>query len=224
MVHTCTCSASAGYTRCFCRTSVYLCASLLQNHAVTQEFYSHFSVTVKRSCRPCIWWCGTGEFQEQGRCFSIGLSCSLPFTSITFFNYSFQLLTSLQLLFSAGWYCGAVVFGLIGRQSLPPSVAFSSLFKNNDNNIMWHPYERLSNWKAKKTFEVFCCTHEKQLITSSKDRYTFGVLSAYSWCTLGLLLVYSWPSLGVLLVYSRLVLVVPLVYSWLTPGLLFVYV
>ena len=37
---TCALCASQGYTRYFDRTSVYLCASLLQNLAVPQDFYS----------------------------------------------------------------------------------------------------------------------------------------------------------------------------------------
>ena len=46
--------ASAGYMRWFGLTSVCLCASSQQNLAVQQDFYSTFSGTVGRSCRPCI--------------------------------------------------------------------------------------------------------------------------------------------------------------------------
>ena len=65
--------ASAGYARCFGRTSEHLCASSLQYLAVPQDFYSIFSISVERSLRLRIRWCGTGGFQEQGQCLFIGL-------------------------------------------------------------------------------------------------------------------------------------------------------
>ena len=49
-----------------------------------QDFHSHVSVTVERSCRPCIRWNGPGGFQEQSQCFFICLSCSLPFCLLQF--------------------------------------------------------------------------------------------------------------------------------------------
>ena len=55
--------ASAGYTRCPGRTSVYLCAASLQNLAVP-HFYSPLSAPLERSCAPRIRWCGTGGFQD----------------------------------------------------------------------------------------------------------------------------------------------------------------
>ena len=75
-----------GYTRCFGRTSVHLCTASLQNLAVQQDFYSLLGVPLDRSCWPSIPWCGTGGFQEQGRCFFIGLSCSIP--TIVFYSFS----------------------------------------------------------------------------------------------------------------------------------------
>ena len=46
---TCALCASQGYTRCFDRTSVYLCASPLQNLTVQQDFYFHLSISLVRS-------------------------------------------------------------------------------------------------------------------------------------------------------------------------------
>ena len=64
---------------------------------------------------PCIRWCGTGRFQEQGQCVFIGISCSIHFCLILFFHFfSF-------CLYSISWYCGAGVFELIGCISLSPS-------------------------------------------------------------------------------------------------------
>ena len=65
-------------------------------------------------CWPRIRWCGTGGFQEQGQCFFIGLSCSIPI-----FPFLFQ---------SIGWYYGAGVFGLIGCISLSLSLALPTSF------------------------------------------------------------------------------------------------
>ena len=44
---TCALCASPGYTRCFDRTSVYFCASSLQNHTVSQDFYSPLSISLE---------------------------------------------------------------------------------------------------------------------------------------------------------------------------------
>ena len=35
-----------------------------------------------------------------------------------------------------GWYCGAMVFALIGRQSLSPGLALQILFNKNNNIII----------------------------------------------------------------------------------------
>ena len=65
--------ASVGYTRRFGCTSVHLCPSVLQNLEVPQDFCSPVSISVEWSWWPCIRWCGTGLFQEQGQCLLIGL-------------------------------------------------------------------------------------------------------------------------------------------------------
>ena len=91
---------SAGYTRCFGRTSVHLCTASLPNLAVQQDFYSLLGVPLERSCEPRIQWCGTGGFQELGQCFCIGLSCSIP--TIVFYSFSLSLL-SVYMLILWGW-------------------------------------------------------------------------------------------------------------------------
>ena len=49
-----------------------------------------------------------------------------PFIPSTVFPF-------LLFLF-VGWYCGAGVFGLIGRQSLSPGLTMPTFFNNNNNN------------------------------------------------------------------------------------------
>ena len=105
--------ACAGYTRCpwshMCIsgcTSVYLCASSLQNLAVPQDLHFPLSVPLERSDWPCVRWCGTGRYQEQGQCFFIGLSCSIHFGSLLFFHFSsFCLYVGTVRLGSLDWYC-----------------------------------------------------------------------------------------------------------------------
>ena len=86
----------AGYTRCSGRTSVHLCTRSLQNLAVQQDFYFPLGVLLERSCCPRIRWCGTGGFQEQGQCFFIDLSCSIP--TILFYSFSLSLLSVYRLV------------------------------------------------------------------------------------------------------------------------------
>ena len=123
--------ASAGYRRCSGCTSVHLCTASLQNLAVQQDFYSLFGVPLERSSCLRFRWCGTGGFKEQGQCFFIGLSCSIPTIVFTLFPFLFFL--------SIGWYCGAGVFGLIGCISLSPSLALLTFFNNNNIIIIIIP-------------------------------------------------------------------------------------
>ena len=91
------------------------------------DFCSPLSVPLERSCWLRIRGCGTGEFQEQGQCFFIALSCSIPtIVFYTIFPFLFFL--------SIGWYCGAGVFGLIECISLSLSLALPTFFNNNNNN------------------------------------------------------------------------------------------
>ena len=120
---TCALCASPGYTKCFDCTSVYFCASPMQNLAVPQTFIP-LSVSVEWSGWPLIWWCGIGGFQEQAQCLFVGLVTLAVFV----FNYFPFLFFS-----SIGWYCGAGVFGLIGCQSPSPSLALPIFFNNNNN-------------------------------------------------------------------------------------------
>ena len=59
-----------------------------QNLTDPQDLYSPLNIPVERSYWPCIRWCGTGGFQEQGQCLFIGLSCSSPFCLLPFFPFS----------------------------------------------------------------------------------------------------------------------------------------
>ena len=106
--------ASTDITRCFGCMLIYLFASSLKNLSVPQRFYSPLSISVKRSCWPCIRWCGTGGFYEQVEWYFIGLSTR----SIFIFSCS-----TFLLFISMGWYCVAWVFWLIGCQSLSPGLA-----------------------------------------------------------------------------------------------------
>ena len=64
--------------RCSDCTPVYLRAAQLQNLSSAQAFYCGLSVLLVLSSRPRFGWCGTGGFQEQGKCVFIVLSCSIP--------------------------------------------------------------------------------------------------------------------------------------------------
>ena len=136
---TCALCASPGYTWYFDRTSVYLCASPLQNLAVPQDFYSPLSLSLERSGWPCIWWCGIGEFQEQVQC----LFVSLVALSFFVFNYFPFLFFS-----SIGWQCGTGVFRLIGCQSPSPGFALPIFFNNNNNSRLWE----IEFWLEKREY------------------------------------------------------------------------
>ena len=88
--------ASAGYTRCPGRTSVYWCASSLHSIAVPQDFCS----PLEWSRWPRIRWCGTGEFLEQGQCFFVGRSCTIP--TVVFYYFSLSLLPVFRFVLW-GW-------------------------------------------------------------------------------------------------------------------------
>ena len=68
-----------------------------------RNFYTPLSVPVAGSCSPCIRWYGTGgfqHFQEQGQCFSVGLSCSIH--TIVFCYFSLSLFSVYRLVLW-GW-------------------------------------------------------------------------------------------------------------------------
>ena len=126
MYSTCGECASAGYTRCSGRTSVYS----LPNLAVPLDFYFHLCVSVERSSWPCFRWCETGEFKEQGQCFLLAIAAHSLFVVYCFLFPFFLFIC---------WYCGAGVFRLIGCKSLSPSLALFTYFNNyyyNNNNLL----------------------------------------------------------------------------------------
>ena len=79
--------------RCFDRTSVYFCTSPLQNHTVSQDFYSPLSISLERSGWPRIRWCGIGGFQEQDQGVFVGLVAlsSLVFNYFPFLFFPLQV-------------------------------------------------------------------------------------------------------------------------------------
>ena len=102
--HLCSVSRAAsqrlGILRKCCRALLHSCTAPLQNLAVQPDFYSPLGVPLEQSCLPRIRWCGTGGFQEQGQCFFIRLSCSIP--TIVFYSFSLSLL-SVYWLVLWGW-------------------------------------------------------------------------------------------------------------------------
>ena len=66
-------------------------------------------ISVERTCWPCIRWCGTDGYQENGQCFCIGLSCLLLFIYYCFFVLFFLY---------KGCCFGALVVGLIGSRCI----------------------------------------------------------------------------------------------------------
>ena len=76
--------------------------------------FSILGVPLERSCLPRIQWCGTGGFQEQGHCFFIGLSCSIPIVVVvvvvvvgqTVWPISSNQLLAKQLIASQATYYG----------------------------------------------------------------------------------------------------------------------
>ena len=121
--------AGVGYKRRCDSTSVHLCASSLQNLAVSQDFYSLGSISVERPWWIPIRWCGTGGFQEQGKLIFIGLANKIGLARLIFISCCFPF----RFCHSIGWYCGVGVFGLIGCLSLTPSLALPTFFNNNNN-------------------------------------------------------------------------------------------
>ena len=64
---TCAVCASSGYSRCSGRTSVYSCASSLQNLSVPQDLYFSLSVPVDRSCWSSMVW--LASFKSRANAF-----------------------------------------------------------------------------------------------------------------------------------------------------------
>ena len=112
----------------FGRTSVHLCAASLQNLAVRQYFYSPLCVPLEWSCWPRTRWFGIGGCQEQGQCFFVGLSCSIP--TIVFYSFSLSLLSIYRLVLW-GW---ALRTDRVYITLSQPCTAAS--FKNNIS-ILW---------------------------------------------------------------------------------------
>ena len=88
-----------------CRTSLY---------HWTFNHLSRLSVFLwKGLADPVFDGVGLWRFQANGQCFFIGLRYSLSFCLLLFY---------ISFNFSMGWYCGTVVFELIGCQLLSPNL------------------------------------------------------------------------------------------------------
>ena len=109
-------SASAGYMCCFGCSTVYICASLLRNLAVPQDFYS-LAVSLWNDLADSV-FDGVGLVGFKSRANAFYWPRSL------FIFYCFPCLFVLSL----GSYCGAGVIGLIGCKLLSPSLALPTFF------------------------------------------------------------------------------------------------
>ena len=116
--------ASVSYIWCSGRTSVYLCTSSLQNLAAGPLFPSGAILLTLYSM---VWDWRVSSTVVQGQCFFIEISWSIHFLSSTVFLFLFFL--------SIGWYCGTVVFRLLGCKSLSPSLTLRTSFNNNNTII-----------------------------------------------------------------------------------------
>ena len=111
----CVCCIRSGVTQCTLLMVLYLdCTCQCELHAVlwshigalmhrldvepcsTADFHSLLGVLLERSWWPHVRWCETGRFQEQGQCFFIGLSCSIPI--MVFYSFSLSLLSVYRLV------------------------------------------------------------------------------------------------------------------------------
>ena len=112
---TCAACASAGYARCYGRTSVYSHAPPRCRTSQYRKTFIPLSVSLWNDLADpaTSWWWETGGFKDQGRCIFICLSSSIHFRFLLF---------SLSLLPFYGWYREPGVFGLIGCQSLAPAL------------------------------------------------------------------------------------------------------
>ena len=110
----------------------YLCATSLQNLAVQQNFWSSLSVPLEWSCWPRVRWCPTGGFQEQGQCFFIGLSYSIP--TIVFYYFSLSLLPVYRLVL---WVWGRRTDRVYTTLSQRCTADLFSFNNNNDNIHMY---------------------------------------------------------------------------------------
>ena len=105
--------------------------------AALQDFWSPLSVSVERSCWPCIWWCMTDGF-KVGSMLLIGLSCSVPFCILPFVPFSsFFLLVGIVGLVSSDL--------LDGNRSLPALRCWLYLFTYNYSNLFTYNYRRNRN-------------------------------------------------------------------------------
>ena len=123
---------SDGYTRCFGRTSVYVCASSLQNLVVA------------------LWNC-VADFVFDG----VGLEGFKSRANDFYWpNLLAPVLSSVSpfLFIYIVWYCGAGVFGLIRSYLLSSGLPLPTLFNNNNK----------CHWCFRSCMQIFtqgCCSN-----------------------------------------------------------------
>ena len=74
-----------------CRTSQY-----------RRTFVPPLGVSLERSYWPCVWWCGTGGFQEQSKCIPVDMIWSSYFISY-YFIFFFRTWVGCVALGSLEW-------------------------------------------------------------------------------------------------------------------------
>ena len=79
---------------------------------------------------PCIRWCGTIGFQEQGQCIFIGLSCSIPTIVFCYFSPS-HLPVYRLVLWGWGLWTGNVYITLSALHCPPFLIIIILLFLAN---------------------------------------------------------------------------------------------
>ena len=102
--------ARAGYTLCYCCTTLYLCASSLQNLAVQQDFYFPHSVlldsgTILLTAFSMLWYWRWRVSREGPKLFYWPKLLYPYYSLLLFFTFSsFCLLVGIVGLGSSDWY------------------------------------------------------------------------------------------------------------------------
>ena len=117
--------ASAGYTLCSGRTSVYLFDFSLQKLAVPPTFIP-LSVS--------LWNDLAGSVFDGVGLAGLKAEPMLFYWPWLLYHFLSSTIFPLLVFLSTCWYCGAEVFGLIACRSLPPSLALPTSFDNNNKN------------------------------------------------------------------------------------------
>ena len=118
------------------RIGIYILYTNAPTRCRTSQYHRTFIFSLFVSLHnnlvdPVLYGVVLAGFYEHGRCSFGGESCSLLFCLLLF---------SLSLLSSTVWYCGTVVFELVGWLTLSSSLTLLTCF-NNNNNFSWNYVE-----------------------------------------------------------------------------------